>query len=180
MFEKDLNNNFNSLITNKMSETRTSIFSFDHGQKKLHKAIGVEDSYLDDLQEQIGDVLKNYLFDEDRNIKDDLSPSGLVEKCLHEFSYNQLVIMASFFLQNKLNDFAQTLHQKLEGAVKKISLDADDVPEHIREFLMNLAKDGQGDKKATAVRGEDLPQEIKDFLDDLARKSEDAEDDDED
>ncbi len=163
-----------------MSETRTSIFSFDHGQKKLHKAIGVEDSYLDDLQEQIGDVLKNYLFDEDRNIKDDLSPSGLVEKCLHEFSYNQLVIMASFFLQNKLNDFAQTLHQKLEGAVKKISLDADDVPEHIREFLMNLAKDGQGDKKATAVRGEDLPQEIKDFLDDLARKSEDAEDDDED
>jgi hypothetical protein len=140
-----------------MSETRTSIFSFDHGQKKLHKAIGVEDSYLDDLP-----------------------PSGLVEKCLHEFSYNQLVIMASFFLQNKLNDFAQTLHQKLEGAVKKISLDADDVPEHIREFLMNLAKDGQGDKKATAVRGEDLPQEIKDFLDDLARKSEDAEDDDED
>ncbi len=163
-----------------MSETTTSIFSFDHGQKKLHKAIGVEDSYLDDLQEQIGNVLKDHLFDEDRNIKDDLSPSMLVETCLHEFSYNQLVIMASFFLQNKLDDFAQTLNQKLKGAVKKIALDADDVPEHIREFLMNLAKDGQGDKKATAVRGEDLPQEIKDFLDDLARKSEDAEDDDED
>lgn len=160
-----------------MSETTTSIFSFDHGQKKLHKAIGVEESYLDDLQEQIADVLKNYVFDEDKNIKDDLSPSGLVEKCLHEFSYNQLVIMASFFLQNKLDDFAQKMHQKIEGAVKKIALDADDVPEHIREFLMNLAKDGQGDKKATAVRGEDLPQEIKDFLDNLARKSEDAEDD---
>lgn len=160
-----------------MSETTTSIFSFDHGQKKLHKAIGVEESYLDDLQEQIADVLKNYVFDEDKNIKDDLSPSGLVEKCLHEFSYNQLVIMASFFLQNKLDDFAQKMHQKIEGAVKKIALDADDIPEHIREFLMNLAKDGQGDKKATAVRGEDLPQEIKDFLDNLARKSEDAEDD---
>lgn len=178
MFEKDLNNNFNSLITNKMSETRTSIFSFDHGQKKLHKAIGVEDSYLDDLQEQIANVLKDHLFDEDRNIKDDLSPSLLVETCLHEFSYNQLVIMASFFLQNKLDDFAQTLNKKLEGAVKKIALDADDVPEHIREFLMNLAKDGKGDKKTTAINGDDLPQEIKDFLDDITKRTDGDGDDD--
>ena len=40
------------------------IFTFDHGQKKLHNAIGVTESYLDDLQDQIKEVLKDYLFDE--------------------------------------------------------------------------------------------------------------------
>ena len=44
--------------------TATSIFSFDHGQKKMSKAIGVEEAYMDDLQEQIASLLKNYLFDE--------------------------------------------------------------------------------------------------------------------
>ena len=157
-----------------MSETTTSIFSFDHGQKKLHKAIGVEESYLDDLQEQIGDVLKDYLFDEDRNIKDDLSPSGLVEKCLHEFSYNQLVIMASFFLQNKLDDFAQKMHQKLEGAVKKIAVDSDDIPDHIKEMLLKVMKESKG----AGINPDDLPKEVKDFLDDIAKRTDGDGDDD--
>jgi len=161
-----------------MSSTTTSIFDFDHGQKKMHKAIGVSEEFLDDLQEQVGDVLKNYLFDEDRNIKDDLSPSMLVEACLHEFSYNQLVLMASFFLQNKLDNFTEMMEKKLKGVVKKIALDADDVPDHIKEFLMKLAQEGQGDSKGTAINGDDLPQEIKDFLDNIARRSEDAGDDD--
>lgn len=167
----------------------TSIFSFDHGQKKMSKAIGVEESYLEDLSNQVGDVLKKYLFDEDKNMRDDLSPSMLVETCLHEFSYNQLVLMSSFFLQNKLDDFAEKLENRLGNieekldklksmAVKKIALDADDVPEHIREFLMKLAQDGKGDSKGTAINGDDLPQEIKDFLDSIARRSEDAGDDD--
>ena len=45
-----------------------SIFTFDHGQKKLNKAIGVEESYMDDLQEQIANLLKNHLFDENKEI----------------------------------------------------------------------------------------------------------------
>jgi hypothetical protein len=158
-----------------MSST-TSIFSFDHGQKKMNKAIGVEEVYMDDLQEQIADLLKNYLFDEDRNIKDDLSPSMLVELALHEFSYNQLVVIAGMYLQQRLDGFTKMMEEKLKGAVKKIALDADDVPEEIRNILIDLAEQAQGDRNV--INGDDLPQEVKDFLDSIARNSEDAGDED--
>jgi hypothetical protein len=161
-----------------MSSTTTSIFTFDHGQKKMNKAIGVEEVYMDDLQEQIADLLKNYLFDEDKNIKDDLSPSMLIELALHEFSYNQLVVIAGMYLQQRLDGFTKMMEEKLKGVVKKISLDADDVPEDIRDLLIDLAKNGHGDSKGNAINGDDLPQEVKDFLDSIARNSEDADDDD--
>jgi hypothetical protein len=159
-----------------MSSTTTSIFTFDHGQKKMNKAIGVEEVYMDDLQEQIADLLKNYLFDEDRNIKDDLSPSMLIELALHEFSYNQLVVIAGMYLQQRLDGFTKMMEEKLKGVVKKISLDADDVPEDIRDLLIDLAEQAQGDRNV--INGDDLPQEVKDFLDSIARNSEDADDDD--
>jgi hypothetical protein len=161
-----------------MSSTTTSIFTFDHGQKKFHKAIGVEPIYMDDLQQQISDLLKNHLFDEDKNIKDDHCASMLVELALHEFSYNQLVVIAGMFLQEKLDGFAQMMEHKMRGVVKKIALDAEDMPEEIRDFLLKLAQDGHGDSKASAINGDDLPQHIKDFLDNIARRSEDAGDDD--
>ena len=166
-----------------MSSTTTSIFVFDHGQKKLNKAIGVEEAYLDDLQEKIADVLKNYLFDEDKNMREDASPSQLVEACLHEFSYNQLVIMASFFMQNKLDEFARKMEsglKKMKATVKKIALDADDLPPHIRQMLEDLAKDGKGNSRDSAVDGDSLPEELKDFLDGLARNAEDADEEDDD
>lgn len=156
----------------------TSIFTFDHGQKKLNKAIGISDEYLKDLQEKIGGVLKNYLFDEDRNMKEDASPSQLVEACLHEFSYNQLVIMSSFFLQHKLDQFAKSMDQKLKATVKRISLDSEDLPPHIRQMLLDLTKDGEGETKATALNSENLPQDIIDFLDSIIRESEEEDDND--
>jgi hypothetical protein len=166
-----------------MSSTTTSIFVFDHGQKKLNKAIGIEEAYLDDLQEKIADVLKNYLFDEDKNMREDSSPSQLVEACLHEFSYNQLVIMASFFMQAKLDEFARKMEsglRKMKATVKKIALDADDLPPHIRQMLEDLAKDGKGNSRDSAVDGDSLPEELKDFLDGLARNAEDADEEDDD
>ena len=146
-----------------------SIFTFDHGQKKLNKAIGVEESYMDSLQEQIANLLKNHLFDENKDLKDDVSPSMLVEACLSEFSYSQLVIIASFFLQSKLDGFADSLEQKVEHLkknVKRIALDADDLPPHVREFLENM--DG-GDSKGDAIDANSLPPEIKKFLDGLIK-----------
>jgi len=159
-----------------MSSTTTSIFTFDHGQKKMNKAIGVEEVYMDDLQEQIADLLKNYLFDEDRNIKDDLSPSMLVELALHEFSYNQLVVIAGMYLQQRLDGFTKMMEEKLKGVVKKISLDADDVPEDIRDLLIDLAEQAQGDRNV--INGDDLPQEVKDFLDSIANRPDGDGDDD--
>jgi hypothetical protein len=144
-----------------------SIFTFDHGQKKLNKAIGIEESYMDDLQQQIANLLKNHLFDENRNIKDDISPSMLVEASLSEFSYSQLVIIASFYLQNKLDEFSDSLEKKMEGlkdGIRKIALDADELPPHIREFLQNT---GGGDSKDDAIDANSLPPEIKKFIDGL-------------
>lgn len=149
--------------------TTTSIFNFDHGQKKMHKAIGVEQSYINDLDEQIAEAIKNYLFDENGNSKPDLCPSKLIEVALHEFSYNQLVILAGRQLQDKLDSFERKLEQMAKMA-NKISLDGDDIPENIREFLTNLAQQGQGDSERTAINGDDLPQEVKDFLDSIVRK----------
>jgi hypothetical protein len=152
----------------------TSIFSFDHGQKKMHNAIGVEESYIDDLDHQIAGAIKNYLFDEDGNSNPDLCPSKLVEAALHEFSYSQLVILAGRHLQDKLDQFERKLEMiskmGADQMIKKIALDGDDIPEEIREFLIKLADQGKGSTEGTAVRGEDLPQEVKDFLDKIVRR----------
>ena len=160
----------------------TSIFSFDHGQKKMHTAIGVEKSYIDDLDHQIAGAMKNYLFDEDGNTNKDLCPSKLVEVALHEFSYSQLVILAGRYLQDKLEGFERKLEMISQmGAdkmIKKIALDGDNIPEDIREFLIKLADQGQGDREGTAINGEDLPPHIKDFLDTIIRRKMEEGDDD--
>jgi hypothetical protein len=163
--------------------TTSSIFVFDHGQKKLTKAIGVSEEYMNDLQEKISNVLKTYLFDEDKNLRDETSPSQLVEACLHEFSYNQLVIMSSFFMQHKLDEFAKKMEiglNKMKTKIKKIALDADDVPPHIRQMLEDLARDGHGDSKDAPINGDDLPDEIKKFLDGLVQSQQDDDDGDDD
>ena len=156
--------------------TQSSIFTFDHGQKKLNKAIGIEESYMDDLQEKIADTLKNFLFDENKGLRVDSSPSELVEACLHNYSYNQLVLMSSFFMQHKLEEFSDKLENlagKMEKMVKTIAVDSDDMPPHIKDLLLKLISDGKGISRDSAINGDDLPQELKDFLDGLAKGSSD-------
>jgi len=146
-----------------------SIFTFDHGQRKLNKAIGVQESYMDDLQEQIANLLKNHVFDENKELKDDLSPSMLVEASLTEFSYSQLVIIASFFLQDKLDGFAKKLEKKIDGlkdGIRKIALDADDLPPNVRDFLTNME---QGNTPDDAIDSRSLPPEVREFLDNLIK-----------
>jgi len=146
-----------------------SIFTFDHGQRKLNKAIGVEESYMDELQTQMHNLLRDHLFDENRDIKEDISPSMLVERALNEFSYSQLVIIASFYLQSKLDGFADSLEKKmetLEKGIRKIALDAEDLPPNIREFLVNMK---EGNSIDDAIDGRSLPPEVREFLDGLIK-----------
>lgn len=157
-----------------MSST-TSIFSFDHGQKKMYKAIGVSEEFVDDTQDQIANVLKNHIFDENKDVRDDRCPSQLVEAALHEFSYSQLVLIAGLYLQERLDGFAESIEKKLKAAVKKIAVDVDDVPPHIRDFFMKMAEEG---KSSGLINGNDLPQDVKDFLDGLARKQQEGDGDD--
>jgi hypothetical protein len=151
-----------------------SIFTFDHGQKKLNKAIGIQESYMDELQEQVSNLLRNHLFDENKNLKEDLSPSMLVEAALNEFSYSQLVIISSFYLQDKLEGFAKILEKKVDGlkddlkdGVRKIALDADDLPPNIREFLTNMES---GKNIDDAIDARSLPPDVKKFLDGIIMK----------
>ena len=163
-----------------MSTTTKSggIFTFDHGQKKLNNAIGVEAEYLSELGDQVAHLLKDFIFDKDRNVKDDMSPSLLVELAANEFSYSQLVILTSFYLQDKLDGFAKKLEGKLDSmreSVRSIKLDADDLPPHIKDILEGLTG---GESRATAIDGDTLPQELKDFLKKMAEEQENDGDDD--
>ena len=167
-----------------MNATKTgAIFTFDHDYKKLNKAIGVEEGYLDDLGEQVSAILKDVIFDDDKNIREDGSQSRLVEICANEFSYSQLVILSSFYFQDKIEGFAKMLSKKVRNmesssspSVRAIKLDADDLPDNIKEMLDGLTG---GESRSSAIDGDSLPQELKDFLKRMAEEQdqEDGDDD---
>lgn len=158
-----------------MSTTTTGgIFTFDHGQKKLHNAIGVQESYLDDLQDQIKQTLKDFVFDGNKQIRDDMSPSLLVEICATEFSYSQLVVMASFFLQETLDGFAKKI-EKATSQMKGIALDADELPQNIKDMLDKLSEErGEGNP----ISSDDVSPELRDFLMKLIKRQLDEENED--
>jgi hypothetical protein len=124
----------------------TSIFTFDHGQKKLNKAIGVNEEYLDDLSSKSRDLVVSLVFTDNKEMNEEYSPSQLVEACLSEFSYSQLVILASLHLQERVSE---ALH-KMEKSISKASMSI----------------------KTVGINGDDLPQELKDFLDKLIKQQE--------
>jgi hypothetical protein len=147
------------------------IFTFDHDYKKLSKAIGVEEGYLDDLGEQVAALLKSVIFDDDhKSLRDSGSQSQLVEICANEFSYSQLVLLASFYLQDKIEGFAKHLDkrvEKMKTSIRSIALDADDLPDDIKEMLENLSKENEG---GAAIDGNTIPPALKDFLTRMAEE----------
>ena len=106
-----------------MNET---IFTFDHGQRKMHKALGITEQYMEDLHEKCNEALRNFVFDKDKQIREDMSPSGLVEICLKEFSYSEVVLMASFFLKDQLDNILNAMN---------------DLPDDLVEILQKLANE---------------------------------------
>jgi len=112
----------------------TAIFTFDHGQKKLHKAIGVKEQYLDDLSDKIRDVVVELKCNEDGRTINDISPSQVVEIMLNELSYSQLVIMSSFFVLNKIEEIEKKSDEDREFDV----MTSDEVPEHIKDILRDV------------------------------------------
>jgi hypothetical protein len=161
-----------------MSTTKTGgIFTFDHGQKKLNKAIGVSPEYLDELGTQVADLLKDFLFDENKDIRDDISPNALVEIAANEFSYSQLVILTSFYLQDKIDGFAKSLNSKLDdmkSSVKSIRLNGDDLPDNIKKMLDKLT---EGNSAGNPIDEDSLPPELSNFLKKLAEEQQRQEDD---
>jgi hypothetical protein len=150
------------------------IFTFDHGQKKLHNAIGVQESYMDDLHDQIKETLKDFVFDSNREVRDDMSPSQLVETCATEFSYSQLVLMSSFFLQDKLDAFAEKI-EKASSKMGTLALDSDDLPQDIKDMLDKLAQEkGEGNP----ISSDEVAPELRDFLMQLIKRQMDEDNED--
>ena len=104
-------------------------------------------------------------------LKEDGSPSELVEACDSEFSYSQLVVMASFFLQTKLEEFADKA-ARLSSKTKALALSADDVPEEFREMIEKLSNSSE------PINSEDVPKELKDFLMQMIKRQMDEENED--
>ena len=114
----------------------TSIFTFDHGQKKLNKAIGVSSEYLDELQ----DIVKKIVCKPNSNNDEEeggCSPSELVEASLIEFSYSQLVLLSSFYLRDKME---QLQSFKLMKALHSDDDDSDDsgIPQELKDIINKI------------------------------------------
>jgi hypothetical protein len=123
----------------------TSIFTFDHGQKKLNKAIGVEEVYLDELSKECADTIKDFIFDDKKQLKEDISPSQLLEIVQEKFSYSQLVIMSTFYLQDKIKRFEEEVTSLSSSKLKAMLLAEDDLPQEIKDLLDKL-KDSSEDE----------------------------------
>lgn len=104
---------------------KETIFTFDHDKRQMHKAIGVTEQYMEDLHDKCSDALKEFVFDENKQPRDDMSPSQLVELCLTQFSYSELVLLASFFLKDHLDSILNAMNG--------------DLPDELIEMLNKLA-----------------------------------------
>jgi hypothetical protein len=106
-----------------------------------------------------------------------MSPSSLVEICATEFSYSQLVIMSSFYLQDKIDEYVKVLEKRMErmkSGIKSIALNSEDIPPHIKKILDELTS---GTSEANPIDGDNLPPELKDFLKRLAEEQREEDED---
>tara|TARA_R110000782_G_scaffold62116_3_gene127750 strand:- start:3471 stop:3905 length:435 start_codon:yes stop_codon:yes gene_type:complete len=125
----------------------TSIFTFDHSQRKLHNAIGVKEEYIDDLSSKLNDIVVSLKCNEDTVTVNDVSPSQVVEHLLHELSYSQLVLLSSFYIIDKIDEIEKRTLDDVESHV----FSSDDVPDEIKDILRNM-------KGKSVTSAEDLPE----------------------
>ena len=68
-----------------------------------------------------------------------------------------------------LSKKVRNMESSSSPSVRAIKLDADDLPDNIKEMLDNLA---EGRKKGEPIDGDSLPPELNDFLKKLAEEQE--------
>jgi hypothetical protein len=134
----------------------TAIFTFDHTQEKINKALGVNESYMDDLNSKTKDIIFELKVDEENKNMKDCTASQMIEAALHEYSYSQLVILAGFYLRDKIESMEEQalekymkgdmtgipkdLIDKIKGSRSSMSIDGDSLPPGLRDALENLVK----------------------------------------
>lgn len=120
----------------------TSIFTFDHGQKKLNKAIGVSAEYLDELQ----DIVKKIVCkpnDSNDDEEEGCSPSELVEASLIEFSYSQLVLLSSFYLRDKMEQLQRFKLMRSLHSDNDDDSDDSGIPQELKDIINKIKNEIQ-------------------------------------
>lgn len=148
----------------------TSIFTFDHGQKKLHNAIGIKEEYLEELASKLTEIVKSLKLNMETKEVIDCSPSQIVQLIAEELSYSQLVLVTSFYIREKIEEIEE---KTMKSAVVKKIL-KDDMPTELLAALESF--------EGTSMSAEDLPPEIRNellkFIEKLEReKGEESEED---
>ena len=46
----------------------STIFTFNHDKRQMHKALGVTPQYMEDLHDKCMEALKNFVFDKDKKV----------------------------------------------------------------------------------------------------------------
>ena len=114
-------------------------FIFDHSKKKLHKAIGIERNQMIDLASKLSSIVRSLKLDVEKQEVKDCSSSEVVEACVNQLSYSELVLISAFYIKDKIDELQQQAEQEY---MEKNVLESDDVPENVKEFLRTL-KDKQ-------------------------------------
>lgn len=115
----------------------TTIFTFDHGQKKLHNAIGVKEEYLDELGKQVSNLIRGLKCDEEKEELNDVAPSEIVQSLAENLSYSQLVLLSSFYIRDKIEEM-ETMAAKKFIKQSILSVDSDDIPQELKDILDKL------------------------------------------
>jgi hypothetical protein len=147
----------------------TSIFTFDHDQKKLHDAIGIKEDYLAELAEKLSNLVKSLKVDTVKEEVIECSPSEIVQAIAEELSYSQLVLVSSFYIRDKIEEMEEKAAERY--MMKK------GMPDDMPEELVDMVKKFRG----RAISSDDLPNELKDMLIKfLEKKRREIDDEDED
>ena len=135
-----------------------TIFKFDHKEKKMNKALGINESYLEELQDKTKDIIFSLKVDTVNERIKDCQTSKLVEAALNEYSYSQLVILAGFYLRSRIDE----MEEKAMSKYAELKLGGG-----VGELLDKIKSMGHD---VSTIDGEDLPKEIKDALDEFIRR----------
>lgn len=93
---------------------------FNHDKSSLAEALGISEKHL----EEIGNKLSTIAID---TIKADHSkPSHIAEKIVHEFSYNELIFVATQYIMDKIESFEEHKKEIITSALKKLLRDLED------------------------------------------------------
>lgn len=93
---------------------------FNHDKNSLAEALGISEKHLDEITTKLStlalDVIKS----------DGFKPSHLAEKIANEFSYSELIFVATQYLMEKIKFYEEQKREMITDVLKKLLRDLED------------------------------------------------------